>query len=201
MNNLEKQIIYSAILRLANEDEILSPAERRDVISELCRGLCDMSLDEILNKTQNNRKLRLKRGDTATNDAYTGLAGEITMDTDTGIIRVHDGETVGGVAMARAMDLITPYNTVPDYTQGTELIFTDTNVAPQAGFFEVTGKAFNERNLVISINGTSKIVATSTNSTFSTTGFVLLPVKQGDTIQGISSYNNTGSIIFYPMCK
>lgn len=105
MNNLEKQIIYSAILRLANEDEILSPAERRDVISELCRGLCDMSLDEILNKTQNNRKLRLKRGDTATNDAYTGLAGEITMDTDTGIIRVHDGETVGGVAMARAMDI------------------------------------------------------------------------------------------------
>ena len=105
MNDLEKQIIYSAILRLANEDEILSPAERRDVISELCRGLCDMSLDEILNKTRNNRKLRLKRGDTATNDAYTGLAGEITMDTDTGIIRVHDGETVGGVAMARAMDI------------------------------------------------------------------------------------------------
>ena len=106
MNNLEKQIIYSAILRLANEDEILSPAERRDVISELCRGLCDMSLDEILNKTRNNRKLRLKRGDTATNDAYTGLVGEITMDTDTGIIRVHDGETVGGVAMARAIDTI-----------------------------------------------------------------------------------------------
>ena len=105
MNNLEKQIIYSAVLRLANEDEILSPAERRDVISELCRGLCDMSLDEILNETKNNRKLRLKRGDTATNDAYTGLAGEITMDTDTGIIRVHDGETVGGVAMARAMDI------------------------------------------------------------------------------------------------
>ena len=105
MNDLEKQIIYSAVLRLANEDEILSPAERRDVISELCRGLCDMSLDEILNKTKNNRKLRLKRGNTATNDAYTGLAGEITMDTDTGIVRVHDGETAGGVPMARAMDI------------------------------------------------------------------------------------------------
>lgn len=105
MNNLEKQIIYSAVLRLANEDEILSPAERRDVISELCHGLCDMSLDEILSHTENNRKLRLKRGDTTANDAYMGLAGEITMDTDTGIIRVHDGETVGGVAMARAMDI------------------------------------------------------------------------------------------------
>ena len=29
----------------------------------------------------------------------------MSSNTDTGIIRVHDGETVGGVAMARAMDI------------------------------------------------------------------------------------------------
>ncbi len=148
-----------------------------------------------------SRQIQMRRGSADEHTNFIGAVGEVTVDTTNQTLRVHDGETVGGVAMARAMDLITPSDTVPDYTQGTELIFTDTNVAPQAGFFEVTGKAFNERNLVISINGISKIVATSTNSTFSTTGFVLLPVKQGDTIQGISSYNNTGSIIFYPMCK
>lgn len=148
MNNLEKQIIYSAILRLANEDEILSPAERRDVISELCRGLCDMSLDEILNRTQNNRKLRLKRGDTATNDAYTGLAGEITMDTDTGIIRVHDGETVGGVAMARAMDII------GDWVVESQLPTAENNYTwyrkYKSGWVEMGGKS-NSQEIVLPI--------------------------------------------------
>lgn len=105
MNTIEKQIIYSAVLRLANNEEELTPAERRDVINELCRGLCDMSLDEILNKTENQRKLRIKRGGTNDNDEYVGLAGEITMDTDAKTIRIHDGETTGGVAMARAMDI------------------------------------------------------------------------------------------------
>lgn len=137
----------------------------------------------------------------ATNDVYTGLAGEITMDTDTGIIRVHDGETVGGVAMARAMDLITPYNTVPDYTQGTECVFLSETTAPESGYFEVTGTAFNDTYLNIKLNDIPKKIATSTNNTFSTTGFVLFPVKQGDKIQGISSHNNTGKITFYPMCK
>ena len=105
MNTIEKQIIYSAVLRLANNEEELTPAERRDVINELCRGLCDMSLDEILNKTENQRKLRIKRGGTNDNDEYVGVAGEITMDTDAKTIRIHDGETTGGVAMARAMDI------------------------------------------------------------------------------------------------
>ena len=105
MNTIEKQIIYSAVLRLANSEEELTPAERRDVINELCRGLCDMSLDEILNKTENQRKLRIKRGGTNDNDEYVGLAGEITMDTDAKTIRIHDGETTGGVAMAKKSEI------------------------------------------------------------------------------------------------
>lgn len=107
MNEQEKQIICTAVLRILDADEtLLTPAERRDVLNEICMGLCNMTLDEILNKTQNNRKLLIKRGDTANNDEYTGLSGEITMDTDTKTIRIHDGETAGGVAMARAMDIV-----------------------------------------------------------------------------------------------
>lgn len=43
-----------------------------------------------------NRTIQLYRGTTAQNDAYTGSAGELTMDTTLNEIRVHDGSTVGG---------------------------------------------------------------------------------------------------------
>lgn len=42
------------------------------------------------------RTLQIYRGTTAQNDAYTGSAGELTMDTTTNELRLHDGSTVGG---------------------------------------------------------------------------------------------------------
>jgi phage-related tail fiber protein len=44
----------------------------------------------------------LKRGTTAKNDVYTGQSGEITVDTDVKNVRVHDGTTPGGTALAKA---------------------------------------------------------------------------------------------------
>ena len=44
--------------------------------------------------------VQLHRGTTAQNDAYTGLEGEITVDTTTGAIRVHDGKTKGAMLLA-----------------------------------------------------------------------------------------------------
>lgn len=40
--------------------------------------------------------LKLRRGTTAENDAFTGLEGEVTYDTEMKQLRVHDGETPGG---------------------------------------------------------------------------------------------------------
>ena len=42
------------------------------------------------------RTLQILRGTTAQNDAYTGSAGELTMDTTTNELRLHDGSTAGG---------------------------------------------------------------------------------------------------------
>jgi len=42
------------------------------------------------------RKLQLLRGTTVQNDAFTGSSGELTVDTDTHELRVHDGSTAGG---------------------------------------------------------------------------------------------------------
>lgn len=43
-----------------------------------------------------NRTIQLYRGTTAQNNAYTGSAGELTMDTTTNELRLHDGSTAGG---------------------------------------------------------------------------------------------------------
>jgi len=48
------------------------------------------------------RILQIRRGTSAQNDNFTGMTGEITMDTTNKTIRVHDGETLGGFALARA---------------------------------------------------------------------------------------------------
>ncbi len=48
------------------------------------------------------RVLQLRRGTAAQNDNFTGLSGEVTFDTDSKTIRIHDGETLGGFPIARA---------------------------------------------------------------------------------------------------
>lgn len=47
-------------------------------------------------------QLQIRRGTTLENNAFTGAVGEITMDTDTNSIRIHDGNTPGGVQIPSA---------------------------------------------------------------------------------------------------
>ncbi|MBE6460010.1 MAG: hypothetical protein E7009_03440 [Alphaproteobacteria bacterium] len=82
------------------------PFERRELLNTLYKQMCGVQIDEILAHVDNKHKLQIKRGDTDKNNTYVGQPGEITMDTDAKTIRIHDGETTGGVAMARAIDTI-----------------------------------------------------------------------------------------------
>jgi hypothetical protein len=43
-----------------------------------------------------------RRGTTAAHASFTGLLGELTVDTDKDTVVVHDGSTVGGFPLARA---------------------------------------------------------------------------------------------------
>jgi microcystin-dependent protein len=42
-------------------------------------------------------QVQFRRGSRAQNDAFTGAAGEISVDTDGNNLRVHDGSTAGGI--------------------------------------------------------------------------------------------------------
>jgi len=46
--------------------------------------------------------LQFRRGTTSQNNSFTGSAGELSIDTDLDVIRVHDGSTPGGFAQVGA---------------------------------------------------------------------------------------------------
>lgn len=59
-------------------------------------------------KTKGNnmtKTIQLLRGTTAQNDAFAGAAGEVTVDTQTHELRVHDGSTVGGFTIPKKSDV------------------------------------------------------------------------------------------------
>lgn len=60
------------------------------------------------------KEILWKGGTAAQNDAYTGSVGEITIDTDNHRIRVHDGATAGGTALALKSDLPTKLSQLTD---------------------------------------------------------------------------------------
>ena len=50
--------------------------------------------------------IQLRRGTTAEHSAFTGLVGEITVDTTKDTIVVHDGVTAGGYPLAKASEVV-----------------------------------------------------------------------------------------------
>ena len=52
--------------------------------------------------------LLAKRGNTAVSTTYTGLVGELTVDTDLTTVRVHDGVTAGGHILANTAQISDP---------------------------------------------------------------------------------------------
>jgi hypothetical protein len=45
--------------------------------------------------------IQLRRGSTAEHSTFTGLVGEVTVDTTKDTIVVHDGTTPGGIPLAK----------------------------------------------------------------------------------------------------
>jgi hypothetical protein len=85
------------------------------------------------------RQVRLRRGTTAENDAFTGAIGEVTVDTQTSSIRVHDGANAGGTDLMRAdmsnnSDVVGNINfTNDDHTIGGAIDGGNTLTIGQAG--------------------------------------------------------------------
>lgn len=47
------------------------------------------------------KQIQLRRGTTTQHNTFTGVAGEVTVDTDLNTLKVHDGTTAGGTRIAK----------------------------------------------------------------------------------------------------
>lgn len=52
------------------------------------------------------KAVQFRRGTSTENDNFTGLEGEVVVDTTNKKLRVHDGSTKGGVAVARDDEVV-----------------------------------------------------------------------------------------------
>jgi hypothetical protein len=50
------------------------------------------------------RQVQIRRGTTAQHQTFIGVPAELTVDTDKNVLIVHDGNTVGGNPVAKAVD-------------------------------------------------------------------------------------------------
>ena len=85
-----------------------------------------------------------KRGNSTVASAYTGVAGEIIIDTTLQTIRVQDGATVGGHVLASAQDAANIAGFAPNIatlfsnaaTQATQILALQSNAALQASLID-----------------------------------------------------------------
>lgn len=62
-------------------------------------------------------QVQFRRGTTTQHNSFTGVAGEVTVDTTTNQLRVHDGSTVGGFATVLSTDGTLTNPTITNYTE------------------------------------------------------------------------------------
>lgn len=165
-----------------------------------------IKINEFLNSTP--KTLRLKRGSTSSNDAYTGLSSEITLDIDDDYRpRVHDGVKMGGKKLAFKSDVgeYAPITLVDsatvnwDYSlsSNAEVLLEDNRALSISnlkegcfGLLAVTQDAVGGRSLLLPSN--SKVIAGG--------GGIIELTSTPDAIDLLSFYYD-GSTLFWTLGK
>ena len=131
-------------------------------------------------------QVQIRSGTAAQVDAFTGAAGELTYDTDTGQLRVHDGSTVGGLKVPQAGSASTFGALTADSLDKAAIGTTNANTG---NFTSLTATSLS----VSSINGPSigNTLANTGNFTSLTATSLSVPSINGPSIG--NTLANTGA--------
>lgn len=139
-----------------------------------------------------SRQIQLRRGTAAEHENFTGAIGEVTVDTTNNTLRVHDGATIGGTALARA-DTVTDM-TGTDYVVAWQMPTADNNYTwyrkYKSGWLEMGGK-LSGRSIVFPC-AFSQIPTVCTSTSESNTSVVASSVINNVTATGFSGYLTQG---------
>ena len=156
-----------------------------------------------------SKQVQIRRGSTSQHSSFTGVSGEITVDTDISTVRVHDNSLVGGHRLAKYVDL-----TTSNVTEGTNLYYTNarvytavtSNLALKANVVDLTTSNVTEgtnlyytnarahANIISTLQNVSNITL-SANSIFTSATSLSRIVNLGNTIS-FSNINLTFSSYF-----
>lgn len=81
------------------------------------------------------KQVQRRRGTTAQHATFTGVVGEITIDTDKNVVVVHDGSTAGGFPLAKAAGQTFTNPTLTGVTE-TAYNLTGTAISAANGTFQ-----------------------------------------------------------------
>jgi len=99
-------------------------------------------------------QVQFRRGTTAQTALFTGVSGEIVVDTTLNTISVQDGSTQGGTYLAKQIDLTTGLNRVASNTANVSLVanaaYLQANTATTIGSY-----AYNTANSSLTLSTTA----------------------------------------------
>jgi len=159
--------------------------------------------------------VQFRRGTTAQNDAFTGAAGEISVDSDLNTLRVHDNSTAGGQALVGETSTQTLTNktlTSPTINSATIAMGTNkiTGLGDPTSAQDAATKAYidselsslssttlteGDTNFAISDSGTGTITATVDNTTHSTFAAAGITLSQGNFVGDLTGNADTATTL------
>lgn len=74
-----------------------------------------------------SNQVQIRRGTSAEHAVFTGAVGELTINTDTNDLIIHDGATVGGHVLVKNADLVAGYATTDLATQSSSGLLSSTD--------------------------------------------------------------------------
>ena len=136
--------------------------------------------------------LQFRRGTTAQNNAFTGAAGELSVDTQLNVLRVHDGSLAGGYSLMTGASTVTITNKTINLSNNT---LTGTvaqfNTALSNGDFATLAgtETFTNKTLTSPIIETPTITGSVTLNTVAYT----FPASQGAANTALTN-NGSGAL-------
>ena len=141
--------------------------------------------------------LQLRRGTTTQHSTFTGLAGEVTVDTTKDTVVVHDGATAGGIPLALESDLPTDFVSAAsggtfsgDVTVSGNITTTGYIAGPAT--FTIDPSAVGDNTGTVVIAGNLQVDGTSTTINSTTLDVSDLQITVASGAASAAAANNAG---------
>ena len=138
--------------------------------------------------------IQRRRGTTTQHSSFTGLAGEITIDTDLNTIIVHDGSTAGGIRLAKYTEVQSAATgDITAITAGAGLTGGATSGAATVNIVGGTGITVNADDIEVTVADIRGMISVSGDLAYnSSTGVISFTNDAGDIESVVAGAGMTG---------